>query len=231
MDVFLKDGRSSANLGPRDGLTSFFDTVACRLEPAGRGTRFPVVSTRLRLGRVTRSEAARAIEELSAIAPELRKLPAANILWVGQQPIAAYRSTNAADRLTAPDGKPLLDHLLAGAQQTLHTGEVLRLNCPAQNRRELLGLLGVSVAGIAWALFAHALFPHWVLAPASQSDSDPSGIPLWTFGILAPACAIPTLVGLAVPAVKVWSAMHTWGAVTWYLVVVTLWLIFAFMQN
>ncbi len=225
MDVFLKNGGSVQNLGTRDVLTSFFDTIACRLEPGGRGTRFPIVSSRLRLGRISQSHATQALQELILIAPELQKLPAANILWAGRQPVAAFRSTSAADRLVAPDGRPVLEHLLSAAQHTANTGQVLRLECPAQNRRELLAALGASAAGMAWAIFAHTLFPNWVIAPATQSASDSTGIPLWSFGVLAPALALPTLIGLAIPAVKVWSALHTWGPIVWYLLVVTIWII------
>ena len=222
MDVLLKVDTSSCNLGPQDGLTSLFDTIACRLEPEGRGSRFPVVSHYLRLGRIPRSKAARAVQELELIGSELLKQPATHILWVGQ-PAQMGRAANAAERLTAPDGQPLLEHLLAGVHQTMSSGHVLRLVCPTQTRRTLFGVLGIMAAGVAWALVAHAWVPRLVIAPASQSADDPMGIPVWSFGLAAVAFVVPSLVGLGVPAFKVWYALHTWAVSVWALIVVVVW--------
>jgi hypothetical protein len=230
MDVFLKVGNSSCNLGSRDVLTTFFDTIACRLEPGGRGTRFPIVSHHLRLGRVTKAEAPEAIRELDQSGPELRKLPADKILWVGERPGAVNRSTNAAERLTALDGRPILEHLRDGARHALNTGQVLRLNCPDQDKREWRSTLGVAAAGIAWMVGVHILLPNIFIAPEGESPTDPMGIPLWSFGVLPTAFVIPNLVGLAVPGIKVWLALHKWGLVAWGLLVVGVWLVLSLMQ-
>jgi hypothetical protein len=230
MDIFLKIGNSSSNLGPRDVLTSFFDTIACRLEPGGRGSRFPIVSRHLRLGRITQAEAPEAIQELDLTGPELRKLSADKILWVGERPAAVNRSTNAAERLTALDGRPLLEHLRDGARHALNTGQVMRLHCPDQNRREWWGTLGMATAGIAWMVVLHALIPNLLLVPEGQRSTDPTGVPVWSIGGLAPAYVIPTLIGLAVPGVKVWLALHNWAMVVWAFFVVGTWMTLSLMR-
>jgi hypothetical protein len=223
MDTFLQVATYSRNLGPRDGLTSLFDTIACRLEPQGRGTRFPVVSRHLRLGRLSRREAELALPELDLIATELRRLQASKILWAGKQPAPASGSASAAEQLAAPDGTPLLEHLFAGARQAAHSGQVLRLNCPAQNRKELATALLIAAGGILWAVALHAWIPNWIIITAGQDSSDPTGIPIWTAGLLAPAFVVHMLAGLALPAFKVWSTLHTWGVAVWALLVVVLW--------
>jgi hypothetical protein len=68
-------------VGAASFFTSFFSTVAANLEPAGWGTRFPVLMHKLYGGEVKGDHAAEARQELDTIREELRAHPPSDVVW------------------------------------------------------------------------------------------------------------------------------------------------------
>jgi 2,3-bisphosphoglycerate-dependent phosphoglycerate mutase len=68
-------------VGAASFFTSFFSTIAARLEPAGWGTRFPVLMLELYEGEVSGDHAAEARKELDTIREELRAHPPSAVVW------------------------------------------------------------------------------------------------------------------------------------------------------
>lgn len=79
--VGLKIGSVIAEVGSGAFFHSFFSTVAVNLEPAGWGTRFPIIMNRLYAGEVCQAEAKAALAELTMIGDGLSKLPVDRVVW------------------------------------------------------------------------------------------------------------------------------------------------------
>lgn len=224
MDVILAVGPDSRNIGSRAMLNALFDTIACRLEPDGRATRFPVVSGDLKYGRLAPSHAAAALQELGEIRPALQVLPGASILWTGR-PGASNGANNALDWLAAPDGKPLIDHLRSGVEQCLTSRQVMMLRSPQDEKFGRWVMACVGLGGAAWASFGYVWIPRWLISPLGSSDERPSGIPIWSIGILVMALAVCWLALSVMPGVKVWFTRRQWAIQIGVLAVTALWMI------
>jgi 2,3-bisphosphoglycerate-dependent phosphoglycerate mutase len=61
-------------IGHGNFLHSFFSTVAYNLENGNWGSRFPIIMNELYQGKIERENIGKAIEELSIIKKELKKL-------------------------------------------------------------------------------------------------------------------------------------------------------------
>lgn len=223
MDVVLKVGDLSWNLGPRSILDSFFDTVACRLEPNGRATRFPLFSDDLKLGWLTAAKARAAIREMDTITEELRAIPTAKILWTGRQP-EPNGAANALERLTAPDGRPLMQHLRYGVEQSLATGKTLSWGVPGQVQRERWSMVCSLLAGVVWMLFGYLMIPNWLLSPLVWSGPRITGIPIWSIGFLIAGAALFGLIYQAIPALKMWLDRHVWVSLILFLALIGIWI-------
>jgi hypothetical protein len=79
--VSLSVGDSDWTVGTGDFLHAFFSTVAANLEPAGWGSRFPLLMNDLYAGELGASNASAASEELAIVAAELRGLQPSEVVW------------------------------------------------------------------------------------------------------------------------------------------------------
>jgi Immunity protein 70 len=68
-------------VGAASFFTSFFSTIVALLEPAGWGTRFPVLMDELYQGELSGDRAAEARKELDTIQHELRAYPPSAVVW------------------------------------------------------------------------------------------------------------------------------------------------------
>jgi hypothetical protein len=68
-------------VGAASFFKSFFSTIGAHLEPAGWGTRFPVLMDELYQGEVSGDRAAEARKELDTIHEELRAYPPSDVVW------------------------------------------------------------------------------------------------------------------------------------------------------
>jgi hypothetical protein len=223
MDMILRVGDHSWNLGQRHIVDSFFDTVACRLEPNGRASRFPRVSDDLKSGRLTAAHATAALHELDLIDAELRAVPTSKIIWAGSQP-DPNGAANAWERLVAPDGRPLIAYLRSGVEQCASTGKTLRCYSPGRVRQAVWVLVCAFLAGIAWLLFGYLLIPNWLVSPLVWSGARPTGIPVWSFGFLVSVSALFGLIHQAIPAVGIWFERRSWVGLVLFLLEIAVWI-------
>jgi len=210
MDVFLKTGQDRWNAGPRETVIAFFDTVACRLEPQGRGTRFPIVCQHLRLGYVSPRHAAQATRELALIVPELRQLPPTKILGAGT--------------LNAPDGRALADHFREAVERSLGNGQPVTLKSPVQLMDIFRGIF-IALIGPAWTIAGLTWFPNGIL---STRDSPNGGLLIWTVGPMITAFALALGIGRAAPPLRIWFTLHTRWAGTFSVAAILLWMVLAY---
>jgi hypothetical protein len=210
MDVFLKTGPDRWNAGSRAVVTAFFDTLACRLEPQGRGTRFPIVSQHLRLGYVSPRDTARAFQEMAAIVPELRQLPPGKIL--------------GAASLNAPDGRPLADLFREAMERSLGNGQPITLTSPVQPK-DVFGGIFLALIGPAWTIAGLTWFPNGVLA---TRESPHGGLLVWTAGLLMTGAGLAVLTGRAIPPLRIWFTLHPGWAGALAVAAVLLWMVLGY---
>lgn len=81
MAVGIKLGSITDEIGASDFFNAFFSTITGNLEPAGWGTRFPMLMKKLYAGELEQSDAGTALHELDEITRELARLPAGKVVW------------------------------------------------------------------------------------------------------------------------------------------------------
>jgi len=81
MTIYLALGNVSDEVGSPDFFHAFFSTISGNLEPAGWGSRFPVLMRELYRGELARPSAGKARTELAAIHTELQALPPDRVIW------------------------------------------------------------------------------------------------------------------------------------------------------
>ena len=77
----LSVGGRSRDLGPEHVVEAMFTTISCRLEPQGRGTRFPALMDDLYAGYLKPGRAAEVLWELQKVEADLRKVPVRDVVW------------------------------------------------------------------------------------------------------------------------------------------------------
>jgi hypothetical protein len=203
---------------PAHVLAALAATVSYRLEPAGWGSRFPVVLDHLLAGRLTPSQVAAAAGELAEIANELAKLPADRVVWsladLGHRDDTGQPVDRAAacarDYFLATDGRPLLAVL---QERVVAAGrDQAALSLPTGGRRRMrIGALALAVAGVAWAALGYLYARNWIIVPEHAVDVH-HGPLLWPFGALVMAVGLLRLLTLERPAAAAWARRH--GGVT-----------------
>ena len=81
MSVGVRVGSIVDEVGAPSFFNSFFSTIKGLLEPAGAGTRFPVISNDFYEGRVPAERVKVAIGELKTIREELAKFSPSAVIW------------------------------------------------------------------------------------------------------------------------------------------------------
>jgi hypothetical protein len=124
--VAIRTGSVVTEVGAAAILHGLFSTISANLEPAGRGTRFPVTMNRLYSGSVTAADARAALDELRIIETELSAVSVDRVVWDiddrSVRPNPHYRprvdARNAADYFVTVNG---LDLLRAGLIESLES--------------------------------------------------------------------------------------------------------------
>ena len=156
------------------------------------------------------------------ISSELRALPAGKILWMGgARPNGA---ANAYESLAAPDGKPLIEHLLQGAEQSAALRKTMSISSPEQVRGEQWRMFCVLLGGVAWSVVGYAFLRRWLLTSRHATSAKPAGLPIWTIGLLIATFGCLGLIGASVPALKIWFTRRTWAFVIGFLFVILGWM-------
>ena len=81
MTIYLDLGNVSDEVSTPDFFHAFFSTVSGNLEPAGWGTRFPVLLRELYKGELDKARAGQARTELTQIQTEMRRLAPDRVIW------------------------------------------------------------------------------------------------------------------------------------------------------
>jgi 2,3-bisphosphoglycerate-dependent phosphoglycerate mutase len=81
MTIYLDLGNVSDEVGTPDFFHAFFSTISGNLEPAGWGTRFPVLLRELYQGELGKVNVQKARMELVQIQTEMRGLPPERVIW------------------------------------------------------------------------------------------------------------------------------------------------------
>ena len=186
-------GANAANLAPDRVIEALFLTIGCRLEPGGRGSKFPAVMNHLESGYLLPKHAPDVLRELQEIEEALRKTPVSGVFW---DPTAAtgrvddtnepvnHRAANVLEYFVDFNGQTLITRLREGVQECDRTATVLRIRPPdeaGEIRKVIAYSLFLALLGVGWMWLGHALFPTWVVAKAY---SPGSAIHVWTFGML-----------------------------------------------
>jgi hypothetical protein len=212
MIKILSIGERARELGSDLVLEAMFTTISCRLEPRGKGTRFPTVMDDLYSGYLAPSRAKDALRELREIETALREVPVSQVIWSLQnlrggddpdQPVQ-HRAANLLEYFVDVDGHPLIARLQDGVQECLSTSQVLRLAFPTESRDGLLGGLFFVVLGVAWMFLGRAFVPAWVLV----SHAGKGAIPLWTVGMDFVMLGVAIMIAAVFPGVRDWFRRH-----------------------
>ena len=81
MTIYLDLGNVSDEVGTPDFFHAFFSTVSGNLEPAGWGSRFPILLRELYKGELGKVRAEQARIELAQIRTEMSSLPPDRVIW------------------------------------------------------------------------------------------------------------------------------------------------------
>jgi hypothetical protein len=81
MNVGIKLGSITHEIGTPSFLHAFHSTIAANLEPNGWGSRFPAIMLELYAGELPSSRAVMALAELDLIHQLLSGLPVSKIVW------------------------------------------------------------------------------------------------------------------------------------------------------
>jgi hypothetical protein len=201
-------GGHCRELAPEHVVEAMFTTIGCRLEPQGRGTRFPAVMDDLYEGYMKPGRASEALSELAEIEGALRKIPVGDVVWSlatfrrddANEPVN-HQATNALDYFVDAGGQPLISCLRDGLEECLNTAQVLRLTYRREARDGIVAGLLLTLPGVAWMLLGKAFFPDWYLAPIYSSKAK---LPLWTFGMDLIMLGVALMIAQTSPGIRDW---------------------------
>lgn len=217
MPKLLRVGTETFDLGPPLIVEGLFATITYRLEPNGRGSRFPTVMNRLYAGRLEPSDVAAASRELEEIDTGLALLPSDRTVWSltdlrrrDDRRLPVNRAAhNARDYFVAGDGLPLVTTLRAAARLCAEKNEPLELasaEARGSKRAAWLYLIG----GALWTATGYVYFPHWVFTSGYESSKDTSGPLIWPAGIFLFGAGAVRLAMVRRPAIQDWFGRRVW---------------------
>jgi 2,3-bisphosphoglycerate-dependent phosphoglycerate mutase len=205
-------GGQSRELAPEHVMDALFTTISCRLEPQGRGTRFPAVMDDLYSGYLQPGRAPKALQELQEIEAALQKVPIDRVVWSLQkmhcddsrEPVN-HHAGSSFEYFVDQDGQPLIWRLRDAVQECLSRGRVLRLVHDKEAVQGTLYGLFCALLGVGWMLAGRAWFPNWNLQRAGMTNAK---MPLWTFGMYLVMTGAGLMIAFACPGVRDWFRRH-----------------------
>jgi hypothetical protein len=178
------EGRRTELAAP-DIVQALFATITHRLEPDGRGSRFPVVVLGLYGGRLMPEEMLAAITEIDVITGALQALPLDRAVR-SLKDLTPFRAGNGGaaslfEYFLTLDGTPLLAALRTALQESRAAAAPIRFESPQVVRDRRMGRLWIAV-GAAWTLAGFFYFPDLVIVPIGSTLRG--GPLLWPIGLL-----------------------------------------------
>ena len=133
--VTLHAASQSFEVGSPPFLHCFFSTVSANLEPAGWGTRFPVLKNKLYQGNVPAKELPKLRNELNTAHKELKKYPPSKVVWdIENRELKPPWGENISKHITdlsnyfvTSDGKDLFNVLFKSIKVAEHSKVPLRI--------------------------------------------------------------------------------------------------------
>lgn len=131
MGVGIELGSITDEIGSDAFLYAFFSTITGNLEPAGWGTRFPIIMHTLYGGTLPQKDGAGALAEIRIIRNELAHLPPDRVIWslenrTLQPPWSSNISkdiNNLADYFVTAHGRDLIMLLIEVLEELAGGGE------------------------------------------------------------------------------------------------------------
>jgi 2,3-bisphosphoglycerate-dependent phosphoglycerate mutase len=176
-------GRRTELAAP-DIVQALFATISYRLEPQGRGTRFPVIILGLYGGQLNPEEMLAAIAELDVIANDLQALPLERAVR-SMKDLTPFRAGNGGaaslfEYFLTLEGVPLVAALRTIIQQARSAASPIRFDSPQVVKDRRMGRLWILV-GAAWSICGFIYFPDFVIVPIGSSLRG--GPLLWPIGL------------------------------------------------
>lgn len=203
--------KSLPQLAPPEIIEALFATISYRLEPGGRGTRFPIVMNSLFAGRLDSEDAGAALTELGHIEAGLRELPPDRVVWSltdlrrfddSTLPVS-HSAANVYEYFVAEDGRPLLAHVREGVERSLGAGGSMTFQSE-ERRVSVRSATALIVIGVIWAAVGRVFFPHYILAHRGVAG----GPLIWPFGLLMLGGGLVLLLMALRPRFDQWMRHH-----------------------
>ena len=218
-------GRRTELAAP-DIAQALFATITYRLEPQGRGSRFPVVILGLYGGRLLPHEMRAALAEMDVIANELQGMPPDRAIR-SLKDLTPFRAGNGAapslfEYFLALDGKPLVASLRTAVEQSYAAASPLKFDSPQVVKDRRMGRLWILV-GAAWSVAGFLYFPDFVIVPIGSSLHG--GPLLWPIGLAIMGLGLLSLLEFRrVRSFRKARASHQWLAAIVGMAFVALWI-------
>jgi len=230
MAKLLRVGSQTYDLGPPAIIDGLFATISYRLEPDGRGSRFPTLMRLVFAGRMSPADAPAASRELEEVEGGLAALPPDRAVWSlsdlrrrDDSRLPVNRAAHSVrDYFVAGDGRPLL----AALQEAIHFSRVRNepvLLASSEARKRSVGAMTAIAIGLLWTALGYLFFRDWVLT--TPSDPHPASGPLiWPLGVLSCFGGVAGLIEGRYPALGDWATRHVWLTVALVLAGVGVWM-------
>ena len=202
-------GAIAKPLAEKHVLDALFTTITRRLEPGGRGTRFPLLMDHLYWGRLQPAQARDALRELAEVEDDLRNTPLRDIIWNpldsrphddAHEPVNRH-AENVLEYFTDVNDRPLIARLRDSVEECRLTGQQLRITLIPSPSRELPAGITTASFGAAWMAFGRTVVPRWKLY---RSYNSHSAIPVWTFGMDFVMIGGALMIAGVSPATRAW---------------------------
>jgi 2,3-bisphosphoglycerate-dependent phosphoglycerate mutase len=212
-------------LAASDIVQALFGTISYRLEPEGRGSRFPVVILGLYGGRLMPEEMLAALAELDVIANDLKALPQDRAVRSLKE-LKPFRAGNGSanslyEYFLALDGTPLVAALRDKIEQTRAAAEPITFDSPQVIKDRRMGRLWI-IVGAAWSLAGFFYFPDFVIVPIGSNLHG--GPLLWPIGLAIMGLGLLSLFQFRkLRTFRKSQASHQWIAAIIGMAIVALW--------
>jgi hypothetical protein len=211
----LRVGGQTYDLGPSEMVDGLFATISYRLEPDGRGSRYPIVMNRLYAGAaVSPSDASAAKRELQEIDARLAALPPDRVVWSLSNlrrrddsllPVN-HAARNVRDYFIA-NGRPLMTLLDEAVRLGQDRSEPVEL-ASSEAKDPYGGAKFALIVGFLWTAVGYVFLRHWVLAPYGSDSTQ--GPLLWPAGISMMAGGALAALKARYPGFHTWWNRHVW---------------------
>jgi hypothetical protein len=169
-------------------MEGLFASISYRLEPNGRGSRFPWIVNLMHSGWLAPSHSLEASRELDQIEAELALLPPEHAVWslsdlrrMDDRDLAVnHAAQNLRDYFIADNGRTLIavlrEAVLVGLEQNMPV-KLASAEAHKQSQNAWLRL----IVGLLWITLGYLFFRDWIFATANHTGRA-QGPLLWPAG-------------------------------------------------